>query len=82
VILKEEFSGIIVTESFILTVACVQSISQYNVIAPVVYYIRDPDILVPIPAYSLEPNTCPNELIYSATLEDGSPLPNAISISD
>ena len=78
--LEEEFSGLIVTESFILTMACVKSIFQYNVLAPVVYYIRDPDILVPIPAYSLVPNTCPNELVYSAALDDGSPLPNAFSL--
>jgi hypothetical protein len=46
----------------------------------VLYYVRDPDIMLPIPAHSLTPNTCPNELVYSAALTDGSPLPNAISL--
>lgn len=45
-----------------------------------VYYIRDADIDIPLPAYSITPNTCPNELVYTAALYDSSPLPNAISL--
>jgi hypothetical protein len=48
--------------------------------APVVYYIRDPAFDVTIPLYSLTPSTCPYQIIYSATLEDGSSLPNAMSL--
>ncbi len=80
IILKEVFSGVTVTESFQLTVSCVVSIAQYNVVPTVVYYIRDADIVIPIPAYSITPNTCPNELVYTAALDDGSPLPNAINL--
>jgi hypothetical protein len=52
------------------------------VLSPVVYYIQDPDIVIPIPTYSLTPNTCPYELVYSAALDDGSTLPNAIKLLD
>ncbi len=49
VILKEVFSGVTATQSFTLTVSCVTSISQYNVLSPVIYFIRDADIVIPIP---------------------------------
>ena len=48
--------------------------------APVVYYITDPEIVTSIPLYTLTPAACPYELQYQATLIDGSPLPNAISL--
>ena len=51
VILEEAFSGLTVTESFTLTVSCVTSISQYNVLAPVIYFIREADSVIPIPTY-------------------------------
>ena len=34
-----------------------------------------------MPSYNLTPTTCPNELVLTATLSDGSPLPVAISYS-
>lgn len=48
--------------------------------APVVYYIQDPKIILPIPTYTLTPAICPYELEYYATLIDGSALPNSISL--
>jgi len=48
--------------------------------APVLYYINDPAIDSTVPLFKLTPSTCPYELQYSATLADGSPLPNAISL--
>ena len=62
IFLTEVFSGIKVTESFTLTVSCVTSISQYNVLSPANYYIRDADMVIHIPSYSLTPSTCPKEL--------------------
>jgi hypothetical protein len=69
-----------VKETFVLTVSCVNSISQNSTMAPVVYYITDPEIVTSIPLYTLTPAACPYELQYQATLIDGSPLPNAISL--
>jgi hypothetical protein len=80
VILTEAFSGIKVTESFTLTVSCVTKISQYYFLSPVIYFIRDADIVISIPSYSITPNTCPMELLYSASQADDSPLPNSISL--
>lgn len=80
IILTEVFSGIKVTESFTLTVSCVTSISQYNVLSPVIYFIRDAEMVIPIPSYSITPSTCPMELLYSAAQADDSPLPNAIKL--
>jgi len=66
IIITEVFSRIKVTESFTLTVSCVTSISQYNVLSPVIYFIRNADMAIPIPLYSITPSTCPMELLYSA----------------
>jgi hypothetical protein len=49
--------------------------------APIVYFIGDPVLASAIPAFALTPSTCPYDLVYSATLLDGSPLPPAISIT-
>ena len=68
------------TESFTLTVSCVTKISQYYFLSPVIYFIRDADIVISIPSYSITPNICPVELMYSAAQANDSPLPNAISL--
>jgi hypothetical protein len=49
-------------------------------ISPVVYFISDAFIQVPIPVYTISPVTCPYELLIDdVTLADGSALPNAIT---
>jgi large repetitive protein len=79
VVVTEYWSNVSITQSFTLTIACVRQIDQFDFILPVLYYTADPTINVPIPVYSLNPNSCPYELLYSATLADGSALPNAIT---
>jgi hypothetical protein len=41
-ILTEVFSNLVITDTFIVTVSCVQTISAPASISPVVYYISDP----------------------------------------
>jgi hypothetical protein len=67
------------TDTFILTVSCVQQITVINNIASIVYFITDSPIDVPLPVYQISPYDCPNELFISAvTLSNGASLPNAI----
>lgn len=76
----EVFSGLSITDTFIATVSCVTGITQLSSIAPTTYYITDPVIPIPIPAYSLTPATCPYELVVtSVTLADNSALPASIT---
>jgi hypothetical protein len=46
----------------------------------VVYYISDPAI-TRTPSYTVTPSICPNELVLTVTLIDGSPLPVGITYS-
>ncbi len=46
-----------------------------------IYYIGDTKITIDMPSYSLTPNSCPLELIYSAKLVDGSNLPQSIEFN-
>jgi len=68
------------TDTFILTVSCVQQITFINNVDPIVYFITDPAI-IRTPTYSLTPSTCINELELTVTLIDGTSLPVAISYS-
>ena len=80
VIYTDKFSGLQMTDSFVLIVSCVRQISQPSSIAPVVYFITDPKIAVTLPVYQVTPSACPYELVVSAvTLSNGDPLPPAIS---
>ena len=45
-----------------------------------VYYITDPAI-TRTPSYTVTPSICPNELVLTVTLIDGSPLPVGIAYS-
>ena len=58
----------------------ISSITPLSTLSDVVYYITDPAI-TRTPSYNLTPSTCPNELVLTVTLSDGSPLPTAISYS-
>ena len=68
------------TSTFTVTVSCVQTINMLSSVPAKTYYIADPAINVSIPLYTLSPGTCPYELVYSATLDDGSPLPPPITL--
>jgi hypothetical protein len=75
----DKFSGLKMTDTFVLTVSCVQQITVVNNIAPIVYFITDSPIGVPLPVFQINPATCPNELLISAvTLISGASLPNAV----
>ena len=54
------------TDTFILTVSCVQQITVINNIASIVYFVTDSPIDVPRPVYQISPADCPNELFISA----------------
>lgn len=66
--------------SFTLVVSCVQSISTASTLSDVIYYITDP-ATTRTPAYSLTPSSCPNELVLTVTLSNGSALPASITYS-
>jgi hypothetical protein len=67
------------TDSFVLTVSCIQQINVINNIPPMVYFISDAPMDVPLPVYEIFPGNCPNELFISAvTLSSGASLPAAI----
>jgi len=46
----------------------------------VVYYITDP-VIKRYPTYNLTPAGCPNELVYTVTLQNASPLPGSITFA-
>lgn len=56
------FEGISTTDTFVVTVSCVQTITQPNSFAPVEYYITDPITPVILPLYTISPSDCPYEL--------------------
>jgi hypothetical protein len=58
----------------------ISTITLLSTLSDVVYYISDPAI-TRTPSYSVSPSVCPNELVLTVTLIDGSPLPVAISYS-
>jgi hypothetical protein len=67
------------TDSFLLTVSCIQQITVINNVPPMIYFITDEPIDVPLPVYEIIPADCPNELFISAvTLSNGASLPAAI----
>ena len=75
----DRFSGLKKTDTFVLTVSCVQQISVINNIPPLIYFITDDPIDVPVPTYQIIPADCPFELVMSAvTLSNGDSLPAAI----
>jgi hypothetical protein len=75
----DSFSQITRSSTFKLRIACVQAI-QASSATPVTYFISDTQLSVQIPAFSLTPSTCVNELtIQAATLADGSNLPSSIT---
>jgi len=82
-VLTEVFSTLVITDTFVVTVSCVQSISMTASIGATTYYIADPMMNVSIPLFGLTPSTCPYELVYSATLTDGvTPLPAPITLAN
>ena len=56
----------------------ITTITPLSTLSDVVYYISDPAI-TRTPSYSVSPSACPNELVLTVTLIDGSLLPAAIS---
>ena len=67
------------TDTFELTVSCVQQITVINDILPLIYFITDEPIVVPLPIYEIIPAECPFELFIKAvTLSNGDSLPAAI----
>lgn len=77
VIYTDEYSGLTKTDTFVLTVSCVSSIAPLAQLTDVIYYITDPAIFS-YPKYVLTPAGCPNELIFTVKLQDGSSLPGSI----
>lgn len=74
------FSGLFTTDTFVVTVSCVQSISQTTLVPTTTYWITDPTLPIVLPAYTISPADCPYELtITSVLLTDGSALPAAIT---
>jgi hypothetical protein len=75
----DKFSGLKMTDTFVLTVSCIGQISVVNNVPPMVYFITDNPMVVPLPTYQIIPANCPNELFISAvTLSNGDSLPAAI----
>jgi len=69
VIFTDIYSGLSVTDTFIVTVSCVQTISQPTTVAPITYWVTDANINLSFPAYSITPLDCPYELmVESVTL--------------
>ncbi len=67
------------TDTFMLTVSCVSQITVINNVTPIVYFINDAPMDVPLPIYEILPADCPNELVISAvTLSNGDILPAAV----
>lgn len=74
-------SGLTQTQSFQLTVSCVQTITITAPLADVIYYITDPAI-ERYPTFILDPVGCPNELVYVVTQADDSALPGSVTFAD
>jgi hypothetical protein len=75
----DKFSGLKMTDTFVLTVSCIGQISVVNNVPPMVYFITDNPMVVTLPTYEIIPANCPNELFISAvTLSNGDSLPAAI----
>ena len=67
------------TDTFVLTVSCVSQITMIGTVSPMIYFITDAPIDMPLPIYEIIPADCPNELFISAvTLSNGDTLPAAI----
>ncbi len=67
------------TDTFVLTVSCIGQITVVNNVPPMVYFITDNPLVVPLPTYQIIPDNCPNELFISAVnLSSGESLPAAI----
>jgi hypothetical protein len=81
VIYTDTYSGLTKTDTFVLTVSCVSSIAPLSTLVDVLYYITDPAINS-YPKYVLTPAGCPNELVFSVKLKDGSPLPSSIQFNN
>ena len=76
---RDKFSGLKMTDTFVLTVSCIEQISVVNNVLPIVYFITDNPMVVPLPTYQILPANCPNELFISAvTLSSGENLPAAV----
>jgi hypothetical protein len=68
------------TNSFTLVVSCVRQIDITAPLSSVVYYITDLAIKR-YPTYNLTPAGCPNELVYTVTLQNDSALPGSITFT-
>lgn len=73
------YSGLTETDTFVLTVSCVQAISQLTAVAPVEYFITSASIPLSFPWFTISPPSCPYEIVINAvTLQNDSVLPHAI----
>jgi hypothetical protein len=78
----ETNSGLTDTKSFTMLVTCVTAISPSSSMASITYFIGDTSIGTLIPAYSLTPTGCPNELTYVVTMSDNSVLPSQFTCTN
>ena len=47
------------TDTFVLTVSCVSQIIVINNVPPIIYFITDVPMVVPLPIYQIIPADCP-----------------------
>ena len=78
----ETNSGLTDTKSFTLLVTCVTAVTPSISMAPITYFIGDTSIGTLIPAYTLTPPGCPNELTYSVTMSNNSVLPSQFTFTN
>jgi hypothetical protein len=81
VFFKDNFSGLVRSDTFELTVSCVRSIALRTPLTTVDYWITDA-AQTSTPLYDLTPSDCPYELVLTMALSDGSSLPPAIRNTD
>lgn len=62
-------------------VSCVRLIEITAPLPDVIYYITDPAI-ERYPTFTLTPSGCPNELVYTVTLQNDTPLPGSITFAN
>jgi hypothetical protein len=75
---KDNFSGLVRSDTFELTVSCVRAIALRASLTNINYWITD-TVQTRTPLYDLTPSGCPNELTYTVTLANLAALPHQIS---
>jgi len=76
----EEFSLLQHETSFTLQITCVRGIIPATTVSDLTYYIHDNQQDVVLPIIQLNPLLCPNELLYTLEMQNGSPLPSTFSL--